>query len=234
MFSDGVHFSFGQTNTAWIICNEKERNCNDCMQFVHKKEVNCFHISAMVGWDYKGPLVFYNTPEITAKGKVKGKKCASKKKGEKTATQEAVTQAENQGQLPDNMITEEAKRKEGGNMTMQTYIEQMLKPHFGPALKELAAERGQILLEEDNDGAHGTRSIKNKVQAYKEKEGIESYANPSDSPDLSIIETVWRVLKQAVKKHNCASIPQLQWAIEDEWSQIPPSKVNEYVMQMPD
>ena len=62
------------------------------MQFVRRKEVNCFHISAMVGWDYKGPLIFYNTPEITAKGKVKGRKRASKK-GEKAATKEAVADA---------------------------------------------------------------------------------------------------------------------------------------------
>ena len=232
MFSDEVHFSFGQINTAWIIRNEEERNCNDCMQFVHKKEVNCFHISAMVGWNYKGPLIFYNTPEITVKGKVKGRKWASKK-GEKAATTEAVTEAQNHGELPDNMTSEEAKRKEGGNMTMETYIEQILKPHFGPALKKLAAERGQAILEEDNDGAHGTHSVKNKVQAYKKKEGIESYANPPASPDLSIIESVWRILKQAVKKHNCGSIPQLRWAIEYKWSQIPQSKINKYVLTMP-
>ena len=154
--------------------------------------------------------------------------------------------AQKEGELPDNMTSEDAKRKEGGNMTMDTYIEQILKSHFVPALKKLAAERGgqilleedsdgaQILLEEDNDGAHGTRSAKNKVQAYKKKEGIETYANPPASPDLSIIETVWRILKQAVKKHKCESIPQLQWAIEYEWDQIPQSKTNEYVMTMPD
>ena len=132
------------------------------------------------------------------------------------------------------MTTEEVKRKEGENMTMNTYIELIFKPHVVPALKQLTVERGRIILEEDNDGAYGTRSAKNEVQACKKKEGIESYANPPASPDLSIIETVWRVLKQAVKKHNCGSIPQLRWAIEYEWSQIPQSKINEYVLTMPD
>ena len=82
------------------------------MQFVRKWEVNCFHISAIVRWNYKKPLIFYSISEITVKGKVKAKKQTSKK-GKKAALKEAITQAENQGEIPDNMTTEEAKRKEG-------------------------------------------------------------------------------------------------------------------------
>ena len=53
-------------------------------------------------------------------------------------------------------------------MTMNTYIEQIFKHHFVPALKQLAMERREdMLLEEDNDGAHGTRSARNKVVAIE-------------------------------------------------------------------
>lgn len=125
-------------------------------------------------------MIFYNISEITAKGKVKGKKQISKKKEEKAATQEAVTQVKNQSKIPDNMTSEEAAQKESKNMTMNIYIEQILKPHFVSALKKLAADsecEERVLLKKDNDKAHDTYSVKNKVQAYKKKKEIETYVN---------------------------------------------------------
>ena len=219
-----------------VIRNDKERFCNDCMQFKRKREVNCFHIAAEVGFGHKGELIFYNTPETTVKGKVKSYKKQSKKQDDDAATQEAVNTAANQGELPDNMTSEEAKKKEGGNMTQITYINQILAPHFMSTMQRLEKERAgrAPILEEDNDDAHGTRSKNNKVQAFKERHGLKTYSNPPGSPDLSIIETVWRVLKQGVKKHKCQSIAQLKWAIEDVWESIPQGTIDGYVDSMPD
>lgn len=162
----------------------------------------------MVGWNYKAPLVFYNTPETTVKGKVKK---AKKEAGK--ASKKAVDQAVNEvviGQLPDNMTSEEAEKKEGGNMTMKTYLEQICKPYIEPALQAARKEDWEFVLEEDGDGAHGTRSLKNIVVEWKKKTGIQYYANPPTSPDLSIIENVWRRLKQNVKKHRAKSVDQLK------------------------
>ena len=157
MFSDEVHFSFDSVNTEYVVHNEKERYCNDCMQFKRKREVNCFHISAMIDFDYKGSFIFYNTSEITAKEKVKSLTKKSKKKNDKEATQEAVETAGRKGKLSDNMSSEKAKKKEEDNMMQQTYLEQILKPHFVPEIKRLMTERKEdILLKEDNDEVHDT------------------------------------------------------------------------------
>ncbi|MCJ1257115.1 hypothetical protein MMC24_004940 [Lignoscripta atroalba] len=145
----------------------------------------------MIGFGYKGSLIFYNTPEITAKRKVKSLKRKSKKKDDKEATQKAVEKGGRKGELPDNMSSEEVKKKEEGNMTQHTYLEQILKPHFVPEIKRLMTEREEdILLEEDNDEVHGTQSLNNKVQAFKDQEHLQTYSNSPGSSDLSLIENV--------------------------------------------
>ena len=220
-FSDETHFSFGARNAEYIVRNETECYCNDCTQFKKKREVNCFHCWAEVGFNYKGPLVFYNTPETDIKGKVKSKKKTITKNTNKKTVRMYID--------PDNLPEPEALKKEGGNMTMTTYIEQILEPYVLPHFKD----NKDLVLEEENDGAHGTRSQKKKVQKYKEKHGIKCYANPPSSPDLSIIEDCWRYLKQKVKKHKCRTVDQLHWAIETEWEQLPQEWINELVDEMP-
>ena len=63
--------------------------------------------------------------------------------------------------------------------------------------------------------------------------GIKYYSNSSGSPDLSIIENVWRVHKQYIKKNKAQSIEQLRWAIEAEWNAIPQETIDKYVLSMP-
>ena len=162
------------------------------------------------------------------------KKVTGKKKTTKEADDEAIKKARKHGDLPDNMTSEEVKKKEGGNMTMRSYIDQILTPHVLPMFDTARAEGLDIILEEDNDGAHGTRSEQNIIVTFKKKHGIKYYANTPQSPDLSIIENVWRILKQAVKKHKAKSVDQLHWAIEYEWNQIPQEKINELVLTMRD
>lgn len=48
----------------------------------------------------------------------------------------------------------------------------------------------------DNDSSHGTLSHDSIVKRYLEELKVEWYANPSRSPDLAIIEKVWRMQKQ--------------------------------------
>lgn len=87
-------------------------------------------------------------------------------------------------------------------------------------------------MEEDNDSAHGHASKRNKVARYKEEHDIQSYPNCSYLSDFSIIETIWRTLKQRVKKHRCKTEEALREAIQYEWSQISYAEINEQVLTM--
>ncbi len=69
-----------------------------------------------------------------------------------------------------------------------------------PAAAEAAAEGERFILEENNDGGHRTRSIRNKIQKAKDAYNIERYANPPNSLDFSPIENVWRILKERVRE----------------------------------
>ncbi len=64
-WSDEVHFGYGPQRTLRIIRRPGERYCTDCIQEKnepeerHKKRWHCW---AMVGWNYKSELVFYEVP----------------------------------------------------------------------------------------------------------------------------------------------------------------------------
>ena len=106
---------------------------------------------------------------------------------------------------------------------MDTYIE-VLKRTYLPELQRhkerYPGTKGEFILEEDGDSAHGNQSQKNKVVTFKNKHEIKCYKNCPYSPDLSIIETVWRTLKQRVRKHRCKTKDELAEMIQYEWRKI--------------
>ena len=121
-----------------------------------------------------------------------------------------------------------------GNLTMDTYIK-VLKRTYLPRLKEhqnLYSQDKPWILEEDNDSAHGHASKRNKVKTFKAQYGIRCYNNCPYSPDLSIIESVWRMLKQRVRKHRCRSEKELIDAIYYEWNKITYVEINKLVEEM--
>lgn len=97
----------------------------------------------------------------------------------------------NQSQLLNNITSKEITREKKENITMNTYIEQILKFHFVSALKTLSANcEERLFLKKDNNKAHDTHFVKNKMQTYKKKKRIELYINSLVSSDLFIIERV--------------------------------------------
>lgn len=60
LFSDVVNFGLGASRKARVFNRKDERLCEDCMQSREEVDKSLFHCWAMVGYDYKSPLVFYN------------------------------------------------------------------------------------------------------------------------------------------------------------------------------
>ncbi|KAJ9634883.1 hypothetical protein H2199_008747 [Coniosporium tulheliwenetii] len=58
-FTDEVHFQLNSQRTAFVIRRRSERTHRSCCQFKYKGEAAVLHAWAMVGYGYKGPLVFY-------------------------------------------------------------------------------------------------------------------------------------------------------------------------------
>lgn len=70
-FSNEVHFGFGPQRKLQVIRKPGERYCTDCIQERNEpkvqkdKEQKRYHCWAMVGWNYKSELIFYNVPGNT-------------------------------------------------------------------------------------------------------------------------------------------------------------------------
>ena len=115
---------------------------------------------------------------------------------------------------------------------MDMYIDCLKKSGIIKHAQEMKELGVDILLEEDNDSAHGHVTKRNKVAMFKQEHEIDCYANCAYSPDFSIIENIWRTLKQRVKKHRCKSQEELAEVIQYEWSQITYKEINDKVLTM--
>jgi hypothetical protein len=76
------------------------------------------------------------------------------------------------------------------------------------------------------------------VARYKAKIGIPWYANSPRSPDLNIIENVWRILKQRLKQalrtRRGLDMEGVKRLILDLWDDIDIEDINTLVSSMPD
>lgn len=188
-----MHFALNQRRHDLVIRNDQARYCVDCFQHKRKRGVSCFHIWAMISWNTKSELVFYGCDDEEAeKSKKRVKK--AKKKGE-------------------NPLAEDLKRCSGGKLTHQRCIDEILVPCVEPRHHICQEGGGLFVLQEDNDSSHGTAPTSNPVRAYKQRIGLNYYANPPSSPDFNPIENMWRMLKQRVKSHKCVTKAQLKRAI---------------------
>ena len=118
-----------------------------------------------------------------------------------------------------------------GNVTIDRYERVIFKPHILKYYEEACMDGRDWILEEDNDGGHGTRSQINPIQQLRQ--GMDYYANTPVSPDFSIIENVWRILKQRTKNRRCYTIPTLKQALLEEWEGITQESINMLVDSMP-
>ena len=125
----------------------------------------------------------------------------------------------------------EENEKEKKNMTQELYVSKIL-----PVVKEYrdaAVAKGKgFIFQEDNDGAHGTRSEENRVKLYKDQINLDYIEDwPGFSPDLSPIENVWRILKQRVRQHCPRTKEELKRAIEVEWEALTQKEINRVALR---
>ena len=94
------------------------------------------------------------------------------------------------------------------------------------------------MLLEDNDGSYGIRTSNNIVARYKAKIGIPWYANSVRSPNLNIIENVWRILKQRLKQRLrlelALTIDRVKEILLEIWDGIEQSEINKLIENMPE
>lgn len=129
-------------------------------------------------------------------------------------------------------VTVSAKgRKQGGGLTAQGYIDQVLSGPLREFLEYVGHERGlEMRVVEDGAAAHRAKVTK----SAREKLGIKQLPHPPSSPDLNPIEPLWLVLKSRVARiPGSSNTAESLWAAAQKaWDSITIEEVNMHVGQM--
>jgi transposase len=252
-FTDETHFLMESRAAAWVIRDETERYHPTCIQYKKRGKGSQLHAWAMVGWGYKGPLVFFDSNDTS-----EPTDWIYQALGIENDTPEAVKETLNEeadllGDGRPSTCKHRCKNKQGckhacckagyrdlklgGNMTMPQYLTKIFKPYIEKAWQEAKDAHHSFILLEDNDGSHGTMTTDNIVARYKRLIRIKWYANSPKSPDLNIIENVWRILKQRLKQRlryeQAPTIDRVKEIILEIWDGIDQEEINKLVDQVP-
>lgn len=253
-FTDEVHFSMESRAAAWVIRTNEERYDPTCIQYKRRGRRSQLHAWAMVGYNYKSPFVFFDSNDTSEPTdwiyEVIGNEHDDPQPTKETETEEAQLlgngrpstckhRCKNKGQCKHACCKADYRSpKVAGNMTMEQYLTKIFRPYIEPAwLQAKEQHRGFVLLE-DNDGSHGTKTSSNIVAKYKAAIGIPWYANSPRSPDLNVIENVWRILKQRLKQalsnRTDLTIDKVKDLIQQIWRDIDQKEINQLVVSMPE
>ena len=113
------------------------------------------------------------------------------------------------------------------NLNDQRYIDEILRPHFVPYLRQMGQN---AIFQDDNARPHRARIVDNFLQLN----GVKRLEWPLMSPDLSCIEHVWDILGWAVNKHinQNTRLEDLQRFLHQEWAAIPQRQIKRLVNSM--
>jgi hypothetical protein len=88
-------------------------------------------------------------------------------------------------------------------------------------------------LEEDGDSGHGTGS-KNIIRTWKQQNGLKSYFNCAQSPDLAPIENCWQAPKQELKRYPHWDDSTTRELIQQGWEKLSQKRINTWMEEMPE
>ncbi|GFX09882.1 transposable element Tcb2 transposase [Trichonephila clavipes] len=109
-----------------------------------------------------------------------------------------------------------------GALTVQRYVDDILRPHVGPFLNGLPG----AIFQQDNARPHTARVVQNFLRHF------QGLPWPARSPDLPPVEHVWDQLKRQMP--SCHSVHDLELAVQDLWAHLPQDNIRCLINSMPD
>lgn len=114
-----------------------------------------------------------------------------------------------------------------GILNQYGYIN-ILKENLIPSAEKLGI-RSTFKLYADNDPKHNSLNAKTWA-LYNCPKVMET---PAQSPDMNVIEHLWHILEQKIRKHNISNRDDLKEALIKEWNQISVETCKKLVDSMP-
>jgi hypothetical protein len=124
-----------------------------------------------------------------------------------------------------------AIEEEGGRLTGNIYRERVLPwvYHFMDWVAQHPENRSRhSILMEDGASPHTAKLTKQ----LHDLSGIDKMYWPANSPDLNLIENVWRMLKHRVAKKSPRSLAELRQCVEKEWAVLELPDFVKYIENM--
>ncbi len=114
-----------------------------------------------------------------------------------------------------------------GTINAERYI-QVLEQHMLPSRRRLFQGR-PCIFQHDNARPH-TASI---TTSWLRRRRIRVLKWPACSPDLSLIENIWHIIKRKMRQRRPKTVEQLEACIRQEWDNIPIPKLEQLVSSVP-
>lgn len=116
-----------------------------------------------------------------------------------------------------------------GRMNSERYISMLDEVFEASVLKLFDGNEAEYLFQQDNAPCHKSRR---SMQWFREN-GIRLLEWPAQSPDLSPIEHLWRMLKLKLLKYKCKNKTELKDKIVEEWELLSSDICHRLVASMP-
>lgn len=226
-FTDEAHFDPTAQKQGTIL---RERGTRyDAENIQERKELKGVrvHAAGWVNWWGKcDKLEFYHDEEDRLERPPRPPKPRSRKYESKEEFEARIKEWE-------ALLPHEVEIKPKGNSMTQKYYTERLLPVYIKAIQKARLQHAEPwVLQEDNDGSHGTRK-RGLAAELKDANWIVTFVHPPQSPDLNPIEGCWLILKERVLKREWKDLEEYKQVIQDEWSKITMQEVRARIAEMP-
>jgi len=115
----------------------------------------------------------------------------------------------------------------------EVYATQILNPHLIPFCHKTCEKYGWTQVVEDGAPRHQKHAIKLRL-----KNDVEVLSWCPQSPDLNLIEALWRDMESYLGKNlkygRIADLNALKHAVKEAWDQVGLERLEELIKSMPD
>lgn len=120
----------------------------------------------------------------------------------------------------------------GARMNQTRYTEEVLKPRYVPFYKKMVRKYGKkVMMQGDGAKYHFAKIPTANKKLYK----VRLLPWPTQSPDLSLIENLWKQLKDAIsaRRHRIRTIEEMEHTLRQEWDKIRKETLEALIESMP-
>jgi hypothetical protein len=234
-FTDEVHFNSKELSDKprYDLRITGQTDHFENIQEVEGSDLNVtLHISAGISYlGGKGHFIFYSDPAEPAAAKAYKPSRPRQSSVETSEQHREAIRAFEAAEKEEKIDT--SIRIKGNSMTQIFYTKNIL-PTVIDRIKQLETRyKHSFLLQEDNDGSHGTRSFNNPAARLKRGRDVQLHTHPAQSPDLNPIESIWQIIKQRLRGGSWQTVEEFKQAILAEWRRIRLEQVQRRIAEMP-